>query len=480
MEQDDALKGSAQHRGTHIEVGTHPAFAFRRTRRDIHHEVWSLAWPSVATMLLQTVNSLLDVFFVGRLPQSRQALAATGVGGQVIFLLISLAMGVSVGTTALVARFIGGGDRDSASKATSQSISLSLVLSTICFLVFYSSRNKLVGWLLHGSDGAAAGVMCSQFLGAALLATVPLFLMNALMGSFRGLGDTRSPMLIQAAVITTHISFNIILIYGYLGFPRMGVQGAGAAFFLSIVVGTFLYFFALIKRTPISDSLKISAMKLKYEWVQRILKIGIPAAIQSVIRTLGMMSFTGLLARTLEGSAGVAAMQIGLRAEALAFMPGFGYSVAAAALVGQSMGAKDIEGAEEYGWAANMQGVGVMSFMAMLFFVFAHPISALFTTDPTVQKLSAAYLQINAFCEPFIAIGIVLTGALQGAGDTLRPTFITFITMWVLRLPLAYLFMFTFNMQTVGAWYSMLISTTLAGLMTLSLFRGGKWKSIKV
>ena len=431
-------------------------------------------------MLLQTVNSLLDVFFVGHLPQSRQALAATGVGGQVIFLLISLAMGVSVGTTALVARFIGGGDRDGASKATSQSITLSLFISTVCFLIFYASKDIIVGWLLHGAEGAAAGVLCSQFLGAALLSTIPLFLMNAIMGSFRGLGDTRTPMLIQGAVIATHISFNVILIYGCLGFPRMGVQGAGTAFFLSILVGTILYFIALVKRTPISDSLRLSEMKLELEWVNRILKIGVPAAIQSVIRTLGMMSFTGLLARTIEGSAGVAAMQIGLRAEALAFMPGFGYSVAAAALVGHSMGAKDIEGAEEYGWAANLQGVVVMSFMAVMFFIFANPISTLFTRDPSVQKLSAEYLQINAFCEPFIAIGIVLTGALQGAGDTVRPTFITFITMWVLRLPIAYLFMFTLNMQTVGAWYSMLISTTLAGLMTLALFRSGKWKSIKV
>ncbi len=451
-----------------------------RTRRHVHHEVWSLAWPSVATMLLQTVNSLLDVFFVGRLPESRQALAATGVGGQIIFLLISLAMGVSVGTTALVARFIGGGDRDNASKATSQSITLSLVLSTVFFVLFYTSKRIVVGWLLHGSDGAAAGELCVQFLEAALLSTVPLFLMNALMGSFRGLGDTKTPMLIQCAVIFTHISFNILLIYGYLGFPHMGVKGAGTAFFISILVGTILYLIALLKRTPISDSLLFSAMRPETEWVKRILKIGIPAAIQAVIRTLGMMSFTGLLARTLEGSAGVAAMQIGMRAEALAYMPGFGYSVAAAALVGQSMGAKDIEGAEEYGWAANLQGVAVMSFMAAVFFIFAYPISRLFTIDPTVQHLSASYLRINAFCEPFIAIGIVLTGALQGAGDTIRPTYITFITMWVLRLPIAYFFMFTMKMQTVGAWYSMLISTTLAGIMTLSLFRSGKWKAIKV
>ncbi len=456
------------------------ALAVRTTTRQLHREVWSLAWPSVATMLLQTVNGLLDVFFVGRLPNSAQALAATGVGGQVIFLLISLAMGVSVGTTALVARFTGARNTDDAMEATGQSLTLSFLLALGFGALFYVGRFAIVGWQLNGDNEAATARLCAQFLSLALLATVPMFVMNVLMAAFRGLGDTRTPMLIQTLVITTHITGNLLLINGLAGLPRMGAPGAGLAFAISIFVGCALYLVALVKRTPLRDALQPRYLRLRSSWAGRILKIGIPASIQAVIRTLGMMSFTGMLARSLDGASGVAALQIGVRAESIAFMPGFGYSVAAAALVGQSLGARDPDRAERYGWAATGQAIVVMIVMACVFFTFASPLASLFTRDPHVQRLGADYLRINAFCEPFLALGMVLTGALQGAGDTLLPTAITFVTMWLARLPLTYWLVFKLNWQARGAWVAMMVTTIIGGLLTFSLFRLGRWKRIKV
>jgi putative MATE family efflux protein len=450
------------------------------TSHQIHHQVWTLAWPSVMAMLLQTFNSLMDVFFVGHLAHGAQALAATGVGGGVMFLLISMAMGVSVGTTALVARFTGAGDREGAIQATAQSLTLGFLLALLVGTLAYLGRGHLVAWMLDVHRSPEAAALCVQFLGASLLASVPLFLMNVLMGAFRGLGDTRTPLLITFASITTHITFNALLIYGRLGFPRLGVRGAGTALALSIYVATLLYLWALYRRTPLKEALQARHLRLQREWAWRILKIGIPAAVQAVLRTLSMMTFTGMLARTLEGAAGVAALQIGVRAESLAFMPGFGYSVAAAALVGQSLGAKNPERAERYGWAATGQAIVVMSLMAVLFFVCAAPFAHLFTSDLNVQRLGADYLRINASCEPFLALGMVLTGALQGAGDTIRPTFITLLTMWLVRLPLAYWLMFVCRLQTHGAWLSMTLTTIVGGVLTLFLFRSGKWKRIKV
>jgi len=199
-----------------------------------------------------------------------------------------------------------------------------------------------------------------------------------------------------------------------------------------------------------------------------------------VIRTLGMMSFTGMLAHTVEGASGVAAAQIGIRAESIAFMPGFGYSVAASALVGQSLGARDPRRAERCGWAATWQAVTVMSIMAVLFFTLARWFPTLFTQDPAVRYLAADYLRVNAWCEPFLALGMVLTGALQGAGDTVRPTFITLVTMWIARIPLGVWLMFTLHQNTHGAWVVMCATTIVGGLMTAALFRSGAWKKIKV
>lgn len=354
-------------------------------------------------MLLQTVNGLLDLFFVGHLPNSMQALTATGIGGQVFFLLISLAMGVSVGTTALVARFTGAKDHESATEAAGQSFTLAVLLGLVFGALFYAMQNQIVGWMIGSENDAIASELCRQFMQVALLCTVPLFLLNVLMGTFRGLGDTRTPLLIQFGMIGTHISLNIILIYGRLGFPAMGVRGAAAALSTSVFVGALLYLLALVKRTPLADALTRRHLRFRPDWAWRILRIGLPAALQAVVRSLGMMSFTGMLARAADGAAGIAALQIGMRAESIAFMPGFGYSVAAAALVGQSLGARDPRRAERCGWAATWQAIVVMTIMAAVFFTFAPFISQMFTSDLAVQHLGTDYLRINAFCEPFLA-----------------------------------------------------------------------------
>jgi len=447
--------------------------------RQIHHAVWTLAWPSIITMLMQTVNSLMDVFFVGHLPNGAHALAATGIGGSIMFLLISLAMGVSVGTTALVARFEGAEDAVGGIQATGQSITLSLLCALVFGAIFYCGRTALVGVLLDSSHNPEAARLCTEFIGIALLAVVPLFMMNVLMGAFRGLGDTRTPMLITIATIATHIGLNSVLIYGRLGFPRMEVRGAATAFAASLFVGLVLYLFAL-KRSPLGSALQYEHLRLKPDWAWRIFRIGLPAAGQAVIRQLGMMSFTGMLARTVEGTASVAALQIGIRAESIAFMPGFGYSVAAATLVGQNLGARNPRRAEQSAWAATYQAIAVMALMAAAFFAMAHFLAGVFTSDASVRLLGADYLRVNAICEPFLALGMVLTGALQGAGDTMRPTYITLFTMWVLRLPFGYLMMFVLHLNTHGAWIAMSVTTITGGLMTVCLFRAGTWKRIKV
>ncbi len=450
-----------------------------RSRRELNRQVWMLAWPSVVTMLLQTVNSLMDALFVGHLSHAAEALSATGVGGGVIFLMVSLAMGVSVGTTALSARFVGAKDLKAGTLAVGQSLSLAVLLGLVCGVPCYFGRDLLVNKLLASDKSPLASALCSQFLGVALLATLPLFVLNVLQAAFRGLGDTRTPLRLTLAMVSVHIGLNYLLIDGHFGFPHLGVRGAGAAFASSVFLGCVLFLSAL-RQTPFAGAYRPENWRLSREWAERILRIGIPASVQAVMRTLSMMIFTGFLARTVEGAVGVAALQIGIRTEAFAFMPGFGYSVAAAALVGQSLGAKDPDHAERCGWAALGQSLIVMVVMGVVFFVFAHPIAAIFVSDPQVRQLGVNYLRINAFSEPFIAMAMVLTGALQGAGDTVRPTYITLLTMWAIRMPLALWLMFGLNQQAQGAWISMCLTTIVGGLMTLVLYRSGAWKRVRV
>lgn len=446
----------------------------------MHRMVWHIAMPAVVTMLLQTVNGIMDMFFVGHLPAGKDALAATGLGGGIIFLLISLAMGVAAGTMALVARFTGAKEPESCLYATGQSFTLSLFVGSIAGIAVYNLRVPFINLLLNSREDPLAAHLCNEFLGMALLAAMPLFLLNVLQAAFRGIGDTKTPLKITSYMIGVHIFFNWLLINGNLGFPRLEVKGAGIAFALSQVVGTLLSFWMLSKNIHLSRSFRSQYIRPKKEWIVRILRIGVPASIQNLVRVSSMMIFTGMLARTPEKAAAVAALQIGIRTESIAFMPGFGYSVAAAALVGQSLGAKNPGRAERFAWTANLQAMCIMSLMALLFFLGAEPISRAFSHDPIVIQLGVEYMHINAWCEPFLGLGMVLTGALQGAGDTVVPTYITILTMLVLRITVGYGFMFGLHYGAFGAWLTMAISTVVGGTLTALLFRTGRWKRIKV
>ena len=433
-----------------------------------------MAWPSVMTFLLMTTNAIVDRVFVGTL--GRDALAAVGVGGQLLFLLVSLSMAVSVGTTALVARFTGAEEPADSIRATGQS----LVLGVIMGLLFMAAAFLALPYYLGLMDlTPSAHREARQFLIPALFGTLPLFLSNVLSSAFRGLGDTRTPLKVMILANVVHIVGDVLLIFGYLGFPALGLSGAGVALAGSNFVATAAYVW-LLRRSTLAAGIRPENLRFSRDWARRILNIGIPSALMALLRVTSMMGFTAVLARTPERMAAVAALPIGLTAESIAFMPGFGYSVAASALVGQALGARDPDRAQRYGWSATWQAVAIMTTMGILFFLAAEPFVNAFTRDPQVAKLAVSYLRIMAFSEPFLGVGMVLTGALQGAGDTKRPAILTALTFWGFRMPLAYVLAVPLGLQTTGAWYSMAATTILGGLLCIALFKSDSWKRIEV
>jgi len=192
------------------------------------------------------------------------------------------------------------------------------------------------------------------------------------------------------------------------------------------------------------------------------------------------MTFFGILGRIPEATYAIAALTIGLRTEALAFMPGLAFSVAATSMVGQNLGARQPDRAAQGAWASAWQGIGVMGAIGILFIAFAHPIASVFTNDPKVLPLAASYLWVNGISEPFLAIAMILTGALQGAGETRLPTIATIVTLWFIRLPLCYYLTLTLGLGSFGAWIAMSGSTVLAGLATLLVFKLSHWQEIEV
>jgi putative MATE family efflux protein len=441
--------------------------------------------PSVAMMLVQTFNGFLDRFFVSKL--GPDALAAVSVCTSWMWLVLAAAMAVSTGTTALVGRFIGAGKAGApeqaalalsdASSATRQSILLSLIISLVVGGVLVVLRHPLL--VVQGLDAHSLPLADPYLLVLALGQPVQ-FLVMILGGVFRGLGDTTRPFLITLGSVAIHAGANVVLI------PRIGIVGGALALVASQVLALALTVYFL-RRSPVAAGLG-GPWRLDTTWAWRILKIGLLAALQQLIRVGSMLIFQGMLARSAAGTAAVAALGVGLLFESIAFMPGFGYSIAAAAFVGQNLGAGNVKRANAGAWAATWQAIAVMSVMGVVCYVFAEPFARIFLqhssdiaqnarADETLA-LAVAYLKIAAFSEPFLALGMGLVGGLQGAGETLSPTVLTAVTMIFIRLPLAWFLLQNFGLN--GAWWAMSASTMLQGICVIFVFRRGNWRRVQV
>lgn len=279
----------------------------------------------------------------------------------------------------------------------------------------------------------------------------------------------------MATAVATVINVvgDYILIFGIGPFPKLGIAGAAIAVVTSRIISTTMLL-AYLPKTLIPNAFK-GSWKPSWGWFARILNIGYPAAVQALLRTGASMTYFGILTRTSEGENALAALTIGLRTEALAFMPGFAFSVAAASMVGQNLGARQQERAKKGAWAATWQGIVIMGGIGMLFVLFSRQIADLFTNDMHVLPLAASYLWINGLSEPFLALGMILTGALQGAGETRLPTLATILTLWVIRLPLTYLLAITLHWGALGAWIAMSSSTVISGIAVLGIFKWANW-----
>jgi putative MATE family efflux protein len=424
-------------------------------------------------MMLQFANGLVDLFFVGRLGPAAQA--AVGMGGQVVMLLMAAAMAVTTGATAIVARYVGANERATAAEAAKQAVLLAALLGVAVGAPLWGLRR----WVLVVM-GAAPEVVGhgDPYLAITLAATVPYFLLLTLIAIFQGLGDMRRPLAIMLVVNGANILGDCVLIPGWGPVPALGVRGAAIASSVARVAGALLAA-VWLARTGLW-LLAPAGWRPRRNWFARLLRIGNPAAIQSLLRGLAHTSFVRVLAATPEGTAAVAAMFVGIRAEGLGYMPAVAYGRAATTLVGQSLGARRADRAERSGWLCTWQAMGIILVMSALFYLLASTIAGWFSGDARVVALAASYLRVNAFGEPFLALSIVLGGALQGAGDTRFQALASILTMWLLRLPATYWLCLTLGYGAAGAWWVMAVTTALHGLVIAWWFRRGSWKEIEV
>ncbi len=442
--------------------------------------VFGLAWPAVALNLLQTVNSLLDAKFVSAL--GKEALSASGSAMTITFLLISMAMAIGSGTTALVARFYGSGESKNLISASRQSTTLGLIIG-IFFTMLAWQFVPFISKSLIGND-ALVYQQFQQYIYPMLLGIPAIFIFITIASSLRAIGDTKRPLYVSGLEILVHIILNYFLMYpshyielfgNQIWCPGadMGIAGAGWSFTISAWFAVFAYF-PVAGKTILGAAWKMQWIQKM--WVVRILKIAGPAAFQAFIRVAGLYAFMAVLKYTPEGSDALGAIRVGFSMEAIAFMPAFGYMIAASTLVGQSLGMKDPDRAEKLAWNATNQGVLIMTLMSIIFLLFANQIAGAFVSDPGQREIAVNYLRIIAVTEPLFGYSMILTGAIQGAGDTVRPMIASAISLWLLRAPLAWICVPLLGGNSNTAWWIMSITQGINGFIIIWLFKKGNWK----
>ncbi|MFN7171721.1 MAG: MATE family efflux transporter [Fimbriimonadaceae bacterium] len=445
--------------------------------------VWTLAWPAVALNSLQTLNMLLDTFFVQQL--ERSALTAHGASTSIMFLMFSLSMAVGTAATALVSRAFGAKQVEEFIAANRQTISLALVVGTLLAGICIAIAPGASAFFTPASDPRSADLM-QQFLVVYALGLPAIYVIQALAGSLRGIGDTKSPMVISGIQILLHILLNYMLIFPPRELPigitlpgfDLGFVGAAYALTISAWLAAAAYVM-WTARTPLGASWQI-VMPIK-AWVKRITRLALPAGVNQVVRVGSFSLFILVLRDVPQGELGLAALRPGITIESFAFMPAFGLSIAAATLVGQSLGMKKPERAEKLAHTSALHGLIVTTIISVLLFVFADPLArALTPAQPEVAFHTANFIRFLAVTEPFFGIGMIYIGAMQGAGDTVRPMWISIICLWVLRVPMAFLFAFTLSMGVNGAWLSLTVSQLVQGIFAYWLWRKGFWKTQKV
>jgi putative MATE family efflux protein len=421
---------------------------------------------------LHTVVGFVDMWIVSAL--GTRAVAGVGLAHQIHFALFAVLAAVSTGTVALVARFVGAGDAREADRILRMSVLLSCILGA-ALMGLLPLTQTIVGTFGVESEVRAIG---GSYLFILLLFNVPLYVSVVLSMGVRGAGDVRTPLIVGAIVNAVNVVLNYGLVYGRLGMPELGTDGSALGTGIAMALGAVIYVGLWA-----ADALAVP----RHGWVRgldrgcarRILRIGIPTAIEQGAFQLGLLLFIRIVGRF--GTEPVSAYIIGVRILALSFVPGLGFSTAGGTLVGQHLGAEDPDEAARAGWRATFGAMAVMGGVGLAIILAARPIAQVFgATGALTVDLTVAFIYILGAAQPLMAVEFALGGALRGAGDTRFPLVAILTGLFAVRLAGALVVADLLGGSVVAVWSCLLADYLVKAGMLATRFRSGRWKHVKV
>jgi putative MATE family efflux protein len=429
----------------------------------LRRRVLGLAWPVIGENMLETLLDIVNTVLVASL--GAVALAGVGTGLQIMFFVLAALAALSVGSSVLVAQAVGAQDLARASRLARQSLLWSVICAVPLALVGWSLAGTIVGVFGVAPDVARIG---TEYLQVAMGTVVVLVTLIIGGGVLRGAGDSRTPMLVALVANIVNVGLAYSLIYGYAGLPALGAVGSAWATFVARSLALGLLLIVLWRgRNGVSIAGRGGWLP---DWsvARQVLGLGIPASVEQLLLALGFLVLTILVAGL--GTDTLAAQRIAMSALSFSFLPGIGFSIAATALVGQSIGARQPQAAAGVARIATWWAVIWMSAIGGLILAFAPAIMRVFTTDPAVVGIGAAGLRVMALTQPFWAVGMVRSGALRGTGDTRFPLLIGSVGIWSAVL-LVWLTLTFIGGGLPAVWAAFLITSPVTALLTWRRFR---------
>ncbi|WP_018248636.1 MATE family efflux transporter [Orenia marismortui] len=448
------------------------------TEKEMRIRILKLAWPAVLRMFLQSVVGIVDVMMIGSLGAA--ALAAVDMSNRLMFVLIGALTALTIGSTALVARYTGAKNQEKANQVIVQSIVSGIILSTLLAvlgIIFAEDLLRLMMILMEEVDNFVLrnGSVYLKIVFASMIFGLPLMIINALL---QGIGDMKTPLYIMVVTNIINTVCNYLLIFGIGFFPELGVAGAAIGTALGRVVGALIGFGVLIHGKA---GIKIDLSKVKFKLDLKVIKdifiIGIPASIEQLIRQGSQIVYTLLIAGL--GTITVAANAIIMNGQMIPIMIGFGFSMAATTLVGQSLGAQKEELAKEYGKQTAYLTMIIMGVISIPMFIWTTPIIKLFSDNLSVVSIAKPAMKISILMQPVFAILMVISGALRGAGDTKWTMYIIAIGNWGVRMLLSLLLGYYLGYGLIGFWIAMVIDIGVRTVLIMWRYSSDKWQEIQ-
>ena len=443
-------------------------------------DILIIALPSLVELVLTSLTSMADQIMVGRLPGQLgvQALSAVGLCMNPKFILMTALMAINTGTTAVVARYRGMGNQEKANQTFKQSLIFNIFLSAIMMVIGVVFARELIGLIAGNGISETTVEYAVTYFRIQMYGFIPLMMTNTVTSTLRAIGDSKMPMVYNTIANVVNLFFNYGLIYGKLGMPEMDVAGASLATVIGQCVAFVIAMYIMFskKRYVYIDFKEKTGYNKTI--MSNVLGIGLPSMLEQLCLRIGIIIYSRIVASL--GDISYATHMVCMNIQSLTFMSGMAFQNSATTLMGQSLGRRRLDMADNYTRMTRNISFWISCIIGVVLALFGGQIVNIYNSTPEIVEMGGKLLAIVAITQPFQSSQFVTTGALRGAGDTKYPAVVIFICTLIVRSVLGYIFVIQLDMGLIGAWFAIVVDQLLKTAMIFARYNTGKWRFFKL